>query len=318
MAITTTQIVQEYGAYYIAGGQNEARLKRLLLFGRETPKLATKIKTDDTVYRLAQSKMTELVQAFQKSWTPKGDIEFTPNPIQLFKLKVDLEVYPDDIEDNWLGFLASNNLSRKEWPLIRYILESHFYKQIDDDLERKAYYKGVYAAPTSGTAGVTAASMNGLKTFLTSDKVNHVTMAALDPATIYDQIEAFYESISEEYQNSRMIIGMAPKWKRAFLKDKRSLGYYDISSPSQIDDTLDFSPARVIGLPCMIGTDDIWATSVDNFLHITKKGENAAKVKIEESKRCVNLLTDWWEGLGFGINEVVWTNVADPETDPEP
>lgn len=314
MAITTTQIVQEYGAYYIAGGQNEARLKRLLLFGRETPKLATKIKTDDTVYRLAQSKMTELVQAFQKSWTPKGDIEFTPNPIQLFKLKVDLEIYPDDIEDNWLGFLASNNLSRKEWPLIRYILESHFYKQIDDDLERKAYYKGVYAAPTAGTAGVTSASMNGLKTFLTSDKVNHVTMPALDADTIYDQIEAFYENISEEYQNSRMIIGLAPKWKRAFLKDKRSLGYYDISSPSQIDDTLDFSPARVIGLPSMIGTDDIWATPVDNFLHITKKGENAAKVKIEESKRVVNLLTDWWEGFGFGINEVVWTNVAEPVT----
>ena len=40
--------------------------------------------------------------------------------------------------------------------------------------------------------------MNGLKTFLTSDKVNHVTMAALDPATIYDQIEAFYEIVNNK------------------------------------------------------------------------------------------------------------------------
>ena len=316
MAITTTDIVTEYGAYYINSGQNMARLKRLLLFGRETTKLATKIKTDNTVYRLAQSVMTRLVQAFQKSWTPKGDMTFTPNPIELFHLKVDFEVYPDDVEDNWLGFLASNDLNRKEWPLIRYILESHFYGQINTDMEELEYYKGVYTAPTSGTAGISGQSMNGLKTFLTTDKVNHVTMAALDAATIYDQIELFYESISEQYQNSKMIIGMAPKWKRAFLKDKRSLGYYDITSPSQIDDTLDFSPARVIGLPSMIGTDDIWATPVDNFLHITKKGENAAKVKIEESKRVVNLLTDWWEGLGFGINEVVWTNVA--EVVPEP
>lgn len=311
MAITTTDIVTEYGAYYINSGQNMARLKRLLLFGRETTKLASKIKTDDTVYRLAKSVMTRLVQSFQKSWTPKGDLIFTPNPIELFHMKVDFEVYPDDVEDNWLGFLASNDLSRKEWPLIRYILESHFFGQINTDMEELEYYKGVFAAPTSGTAGVSGQSMNGLKTFLTTDKVNHVTMAALDAATIYDQIETFYESISEQYQNSRMIIGMAPKWKRAFLKDKRSLGYYDITSPSQIDDTLDFSPARVVGLPSMIGTDDIWATPVDNFLHITKKGENAAKVKIEESKRVVNLLTDWWEGLGFGINEVVWTNVAE-------
>lgn len=311
MAITTTDIVTEYGAYYINSGQNMARLKRLLLFGRETTKLASKIKTDDTVYRLAKSVMTRLVQSFQKSWTPKGDLIFTPNPIELFHMKVDFEVYPDDVEDNWLGFLASNDLSRKEWPLIRYILESHFFGQINTDMEELEYYKGVFAAPTSGTAGVSGQSMNGLKTFLTTDKVNHVTMAALDAATIYDQVETFFESISEQYQNSRMIIGMAPKWKRAFLKDKRSLGYYDITSPSQIDDTLDFSPARVVGLPSMIGTDDIWATPIDNFLHITKKGENAAKVKIEESKRVVNLLTDWWEGLGFGINEVVWTNVAE-------
>lgn len=311
MAITTSDIVTEYGAYYINSGQNMARLKRLLLFGRETTKLASKIKTDDTVYRLAKSVMTRLVQSFQKSWTPKGDLIFTPNPIELFHMKVDFEVYPDDVEDNWLGFLASNDLSRKEWPLIRYILESHFFGQINTDMEELEYYKGVFAAPTSGTAGVSGQSMNGLKTFLTTDKVNHVTMAALDAATIYDQVETFFESISEQYQNSRMIIGMAPKWKRAFLKDKRSLGYYDITSPSQIDDTLDFSPARVVGLPSMIGTDDIWATPIDNFLHITKKGENAAKVKIEESKRVVNLLTDWWEGLGFGINEVVWTNVAE-------
>jgi|GEM_PF-7125600 len=36
MAINNSQIVQEYGAYYISEGQNEQRLKRMLLFGKET------------------------------------------------------------------------------------------------------------------------------------------------------------------------------------------------------------------------------------------------------------------------------------------
>ncbi len=309
MAIIVTDIVSEYGAYYIAGGQNEARLKRQLLFGKETTKWATEVKTSDTVYRLAESTISSLVQAFQKTWTPKGDITFTPNPIQLYKLKVDLDVYPDDIEDNWLGFLANENLSRKEWPLIRYILEKHLFDKINDDMERLEYYKGVYTAPTAGTAGITGQSMNGLKTFLQSSKVNHVTMSALDPATIYDQIEEFYENVKEEYQSVQTVIGLAPKWYRAFLKDKRSLGYYQITDPGEIDNTLDFSPSKVIGLPSMIGTDDIWCTPVGNFLHPTKKGQNAAMVRVEESKRCVSIMTDWWEGLGFGINELVWTNV---------
>lgn len=312
MAINTAAIVAEYGAYYIAGGQNEKRLMRLLLFGRETVKYAKKIKTDDTVYRLAQSKISNLVQGFQKTYTPKGDVDFIPNPIQLYKLKVDLDIYPDDIEDNWLGFLADNNLSRKEWPLIRYIMESHFYQQVDDDMESLVYYKGVYVKPTSGTAGLTGNSMNGLELALkTNTGINHVSLpsGALDKATIYDQTEEFFEFVSERYQNTKMIIGMSPFWKRHFLKDKRSLGFYDIASAKEINDTLDFSPARVVGLPSMVGANDLWATPIDNFLHITKKGENAGKVKIEEAKRCVSIMTDWWEGLGFGINETVWTTV---------
>ena len=310
MSINKADIVTEYGAYYIAGGQNEQRLRRLLLFGRETTKIATEIKTDDTVYRLAKSTISSLVQAFQKSFTPKGDVTFTPNPIELFKMKVDMEVYPDDIEDNWLGFLASNSLTRKDWPLVRYILESHVYGKIAEDMELNEYYKGVYAAPTSGTAGVSGTAMNGLKVTLESDGINRLTMSALATSTIYDQIEAAFEQIAEVYQNTEMVVCLSPAWARAFLKDKRTLGYYTIDGANKIDNRLDFAPAGVFGLPSMIGTNDIWITPKSNFLHLTKKGENSAKVNIEESKRCVNIMTDWYEGLGFGIKELVWTNVA--------
>lgn len=309
MAINKTDIVTEYGAYYIAGGQNEQRLKRLLLFGRETTKYATPVKTDDTVYRLAKSTISSLVQSFQKTFTPKGDVTFTPNPIEVFKLKVDMEVYPDDIEDNWLGFLASNSLTRKDWPLVRYILESHAYGKIAEDMELNEYYKGVYEAPVTGTAGANGKSMNGLKVTLGTSGINRLTMDPLDADTIYDQIEAAFEQVAEVYQNTEMIVAMSPKWARAFLKDKRSLGFYTIDGANKIDNRLDFAPAAVVGLPSMIGTDDIWITPKSNFLHITKKGENAAKVNVEEAKRCVAIMTDWWEGLGFGIKELVWTNV---------
>jgi hypothetical protein len=135
-------------------------------------------------------------------------------------------------------------------------------------------------------------------------------MNALNATTIYDQLELAYEQVTEEYQSENMVICVSPAWRRAFLKDKRSLGFYMKTDAGQIDDSLDFSPARVVGLPSMIGTNDLFITTKDNLLHLTKKGENAAKVNVEESKRCVSIMTDWYEGLGFGLNEVVWTNVA--------
>jgi hypothetical protein len=317
MAIIVTDIVKEYGAYYINAGQNMDRLKRLLMFGRETTKIARQIKTSDTVYRLAESNITSLVQPFQKTWTPKGAITFVPNPIELFKMKVDLDIYPDDIEDNWLGFLASENQNRKEWPLIRYIMEQHLIQKIEEDLELKLYYKGVHQTPVAGTPGNTETSMNGLLLHLkNNEKVNRLDMDPLEASTIYDQLEEAFEQVAEVYQNMPMLICVAPKWRRAFLKDKRAQGYYDISDAKQIDDTLDFSPAKVKGLPSMIGTDDLFITPNQNMLHLTKKGQNAATFRVEESKRCVSIMTDWWEGLGFGLNEVVWTNVAAAAVEP--
>lgn len=312
MALTIANIISEYGAYYIPGGQNEARLRTLALYGRETTKIARQVKTDETVYRLSSSEMDEVVQPFQKAWTPKGGVTFEPNPIPLEKFKVDLDVYPDDIENSWLGFLASESQSRTEWPLIRYIMEKHLIKRIDHDMEANEYYKGAKVAVTPGTAGAAGTTMNGLKTLLLTDKVNHMTMAALEASTIYDQIETAYESISEAYQNVPLLVCMSPKWKRAFLRDKRAAGFYQISNANEIDDSLDFTPGKVVGLPSMIGTDDIFITPVDNLIHPTKKGSNASTFKVEESKRCVSIMTDWWEGLGFGLLDAVWTNVAVP------
>lgn len=311
MSITKTAIVTEYGAYYLNSGQNMARLKQLLMFTRKSSQYFTQIKIDDSIYQMALATVTSLVQSFQKGFTPKGDFTFTPNKIQLYKMKADIEIYPDDIEDSWLGFLSSNSLSRKEWPLIRYLLESFILTKIQEDMELKEIYKGSYVAPTTNTAGVTGQSMNGLKKSLQAASVNHdTTVGALDASTIYDQLEKAYDLVSEVYQGMEMNIHVSPKWERAFLKDKRSLGYYTINGPGQIDNTLDFAPGKVVGLPSMIGTDDWFITPKQNLLHLNKRGENQGSVLVEESKRCVNIMTDWYEGIGLGVNEIVWTNVA--------
>ena len=78
-ALTTTAIIAEYKAYYLNSGQNLSRLKMLLRFGMETDKICTPIVTDDTIYQMGLVKTKSLVQSFQKAWTPKGEMVFTPN-----------------------------------------------------------------------------------------------------------------------------------------------------------------------------------------------------------------------------------------------
>ena len=104
MSITTTSIVQEYGAYYIDAGQNKKRILTMLSQGREITDFATPIKTDDTIFRLANATFRTLVQPFQKTFTQKGGVEIIPNEIRQYRFKIDDEFMPDELYATWLGF----------------------------------------------------------------------------------------------------------------------------------------------------------------------------------------------------------------------
>ena len=104
MAITTTQIVAEYGAYYIDAGQNKKRILNMLSQGREIVNFATPIKTDDTIYRMANATFQSLVQPFQKTFTQKGGVDLVPKEIRQYRFKIDDEFMPDELVRYMAGF----------------------------------------------------------------------------------------------------------------------------------------------------------------------------------------------------------------------
>ena len=290
--MNVSEIITAFGAYYLNSGQNMNNILRMLTQGAVTPSYMTPIKTEETIYRMSSVTVGSLVQSSQKDWTPSDPGIFVPNEIRKRHMKIDIDIFPDDIEDTWLGFLASNNLSKKYWPLIRYMIEKVYIPKIHEDLEMKAYYTGKYKAPTAKTANKPEDVMDGLKSF------------------IQKGVDADKSQISDVYQGTEMLVCMAPVFARAYLRDKRSQGFYDITSAKQIDLGIDFSPSRVCPLPSMGSCTDLFITPKANLLHITDKTMNKETFKIEESKRTVSLLTDWQEGVGIALDELVWTNIT--------
>ncbi len=308
-----SQIISAYGAYYENSGQNKARVRKLLTQGRVTPGICTPIKTDDTIFRLAQVTLSSIVQPFQKSWTPLNGSAFTPNELKLYHFKVDEDIEPDDIEATRLGFLANDSILRKDWPLVKYLIEYKYIPKINEDMELKEYGKGEYSIPETGVAGPAGTGMNGLRKLLQDgvdgETINSISLGALDKDTIFDQVETFVDGISEVYQGVPMDVCMSPSWRKYYLRDKRANGYYQIPGANQIDESIDFTPQKVKGLPSLSGTDVIFATPKENLLHMTKKSANKTRFSIEETKRAVSFLCDWWEGMGFGVDGAVWTNL---------
>src|SRR5437868_454095 len=107
MAIIVTDVVAQFGAFYKPGSDNAKNLRSVLYNGIETAKYFQDRPTEDTIWRGNLASLDRVVQPFQKAFTPISDITFTPNQFDLFKLKIDLNIDPDDIEATYLGFLAN-------------------------------------------------------------------------------------------------------------------------------------------------------------------------------------------------------------------
>lgn len=313
MSITTSAVISEYGAFYQDAGQNKQRILKLLTTPREITSFATPIKTDDTIFRLANASFNSLVQPFQKAFTQKGGAEIKPNEIRLFRMKLDDEFMPDDLYATWLGFLTAKNVDRKSWPFVQWLIEVYYANIIDQDMELNEYYKGVYAAPAAGVAGANGTGMNGLQKQLydgvVAGDVNSINISPLDKDTIFDQVEAFTDQISEVYQGIQMNVFMSRYWYKKYMQDKRAQHFYLKTSADQIDAGIDFTPLSVKPLASMTGTNDIWCTPASNFLYLSNATLTKNQYKLEEVKRSVAIMADWSEGLGFGVNKAVWTNI---------
>lgn len=314
MSIVKTDLVTAFGSYYLQEGQNLDRLKAAIRQPAVTPSYAKPIITESDVYRSANTVLGEIVQGFQKAFTTKGDLTFVPNEIRLRNAKIDLSLYPDDVKSSWLGFLASlTEQERANWPIIRYILESEIAPQIAHDMETKAYWGGSYVTPTAGVAGTAAGTIDGLKKLidagLLASTINAVALSNLPtPSTMFESIEEFADDMladNEALEGAKIRVFMEPKFLRNYFRDKRNTHGNDVNYVAGVN-VVDFTPnIELVALPSMAGSGYIFATPVDNFLHV-RKVNGMVDPKVEESKREVSLMLDWYEGIGFGYNELVY------------
>ena len=314
MSIITTDLVTAFGARYINEGQNMESLKDQIRQPSVTPSYAVPIIHDSDVYRSSNTQLGEIVQGFQKAFTAKGDLTFTPNEIVLRNAKIDLALYPDDVKGKWLGFLASlDKPARAEWPIVRYLLEKHVVPQIPHDMETKAYWGGSYVAPTPGVAGTTAGTMDGLKKLidagLTASTINAIALTNTPaPTTMVECVEEFTDdvfTINPALRGVKMRVFMEPKFLVNYFRDRRTTFGGNVDYTAGVT-TVDFSPnIELVGLPSMEGSGYIWGTPAVNFVHL-RKSNGMKDPKVEEAKREVALMLDWYEAIGFDYNQLVF------------
>lgn len=315
--ITSADVVEQFGDYYINNGQNENDIHDTLREQLEDIGDFTVVDSDDTMLRAANVEYTEVLQAFQTAFTPKGSVTFTPKEIKLFNVKTDQSFYPDALKNQWLAFLTSNDLDRTTWPFVRWFIEKYVLPQINHDLV-KNLYGAVRVEPTSGTAGNANEAFDGIRKLINDgiagDTITPITTGApnTDPETWCGQVEAFCQGIPELYWQTTMGLKMsrslALRYKQGYRKKYSALTLGVTDSMATVTD---FEDIQIIGRGSLSGVTKIWATPKLNAIMAFKGGSNRNMVEVEKVDRNVKVYTDFYLGLGFIQDALVWTNDQD-------
>jgi hypothetical protein len=311
------EIITEFGAYYIANAQNMGRLVQRINRAAITETLLTPMVTDDTLYRGAESQFSRVVQPFQSKWTPLANLKVVPIEIQLFKQKVDLDEEPHVLEATWLGFLTGDDIDPAQWPFIRWYMEVHLLPQIPLDMEMNELYAGKYLAPVSGTPGAAGTAMDGLKTLINrqvaASRITPISIGAIPTTSnldTYEYFELFADRIAKAYWKIPMVIGCDEAVARRAIRGKRQKYGKDIEGVGNVN-AIEDTNLTFLGLPSMDGANKIWCTPKYNVCYFRKKSQNMKNFKVESVKRILSLFTDFWNGVGFHIPEIVFTNDQD-------
>jgi hypothetical protein len=315
--MNASQVVSEFGAYYLSNGQGRKDLGKILHYKAEFDELFTTTPTDSTVIQKGSALMTRLLQPFQKAFTATGEVTFKAESIQLYKQKVDFLDYPDELEATWLGFLADGNLDRKAWPFVKWLIEEHIIPQLIQDHELNEVYAGVFAAPTPGTAGGPGTSMNGarhiINAHITSGRITPIATGApsTDPLTYVDQVEFFVDNILKNYKKTPMTIAVSDSQALIYAKGFRQKYLSQYAAANDILGVMDYPGMMVKGYSAMGNSGKMIATPKSNAVRGVKNIANLGNLMVENVDRQIKIYNDGHIGVGYVVPEIVFTNNVD-------
>lgn len=313
--IDISALTASLGAYH---REKAPDLYSALLQKEYSMKLFSTIANVKDEYVITETEVTEIIQPYQKPWTPKGDIKFIPEILKVRRIKIDLPLDPIDLERTWEGKRIDGSLPEGQELLEGYIF-AEIIKRIKKDLEFRSIFKGVYAAPVAGTPGAAADSFDGVLKLvadaITANKIVPVATGAVTPTNTREKFEDVFDGVDSDYQNEPLVALSSPTLLRWYKRDYRSefganQDYRGMNGELQ-SVTIDGTNTEIVGCPGMAGSQRIIITKKENLKRLIDgtSEDTDFNLRFQVNRRDIEVLGDFKMGVGFPIIKgLVWTN----------
>lgn len=309
--VDMSAIVSDLGAY-LQVPKTAMEIWSRLFTGLELNPYLTKKGGVTGSYAGISSSTSELMQPFQQGFTPKGTTTFTPYMNQVYRAKVDFLLDNiDDVVGSWLMFLHDETVERKDWPLVRFIVEKELLPKLVEEMNA-AMCRGVYVAPTAGTAGTSLGTMKGLLKIITdeigSSNLTPIATGAVSATTGLDKFETFADGIDPKYSGKGGVIFCSKTLERYYKSDYRATFGATNDQAAKNQTKLDHYNIEIVGLEGFATSSRMVFVQKGNLLGLYDKIFAPSTFQVQQDKRDVILMADWHIAVGLNTLDGVYAN----------
>lgn len=305
--------IEEYFKYYgrdvwvqiLKGTDFEAYMKKIANVRNE--------------YVSTSSARSEILQSYQKAWTPKGGVDLTGYKNKIYDMKMDL--YLDNLHElfqTYLAYLADESKLPDQYPFVQWLITYHVIPGLQEELRRTSVI-GEYVAPTPGTANDSIQAADGIFTTITKEvangKITPIQLGAITSSNIVDQLEKFNRDLPAEwvgkpgniFLSSAMLQDYIYAYRDAFGQNR------DFEGPTT---KLWGTQKTLVGIDDLNGKDRILFTPDGprgNLLCMYDKIINPAPHVFLEKGRFVGMTAQFARGWGFQTLDVVFVNDSEDD-----
>lgn len=315
MAITIDSAPTGLNQYSVLYNQQiQQKLRQGLEFERNFS-----VRACDRTYSAPNATPTEIIQAYQWQYTPKGDVTLSAVENTLQKIKVDIKITADDLEkfyDAWAIQWHEIGKDPIVWSFPRYLYEVVFMPKILEEMNTNAW-SGSYTAPTPGTAGNSVNSVDGYKTVMedaiTAGDLTEYATGAFFESTMVDQVETWVDSLPVPYKDAAGNIYMSPTNAKKYYRNYRTEFGAGAGSAENENRELrvDMTQKKIVPINAMDGSDRIFffPNSTMNAIWGTRRGyPSYFNIRWEKEERVIKGMAEIYRFYGFEFWDHLFVN----------
>lgn len=300
-----------------------AEINSKLKQGLEMESALSPVLARDT-YSAPNVALTEVLQPYQKAFTPKGDSTFDGEQYTLDPLKIDIEFAADDLDvffDTWKAeWDELGEKARAEYTFPRWLYEREILPKLIEDIELKLVWGGEKVAITGAAIGVAQAAEDGtdglakrIADAVTATKLVPITTGALVATTMVAQLETFCDGIPLPYRDVSGEIWMSKTNAKKYWRDYRAKFGSGNSNMGNENNELrvDATNKVIRGFSAMEGSDRILfnpSNTRNLIVGYRRGGPRFPMIRWQEADRTLKGLAEFHRFYGFNFAGNLFVN----------